>query len=169
MRTLLPLLLTLILQAVVTAIAAIFDLEAVRPEPAIAVIVFAAVRLDPVAGAVVASAIGFTTDLMASAPPGLHMLAFTVLYLGVSSVVGMVGVRSARAAAPLVLAASATTRVMLALILALFAEGGGRAGLVDAQIMAVAIDGLLAVPIWLLLELLYARFAADADLSWRRS
>jgi len=106
---------------------------------------------------------------MCSAPPGLHMLAFTLLYLGTHSVSGTMGVGRVTAAAPLVLAASAATRLVLALTLALFAEGGARVGSWDAQAASVIVDTLIAVPIWLLLEALYRHLVPEADLTWRRS
>ncbi len=166
MRTLLPLLIALVLQAVSTALMALFNFTDLRPEPAIAVIAFTAARLDPLAGVVACSAIGFGTDLMALSPPGLHMLAFTLIYLLARSLSDLTGVTRASGALPAVLLLSAATRLLLTLQLALFTDSDARLGAWDAQLGAVLIDAALALPIWLLLEVLYARYVDDHDPGW---
>lgn len=169
MKSLLPLLVTLVLQSVCMAVAAILGLESVRPDPAIAVIAFAAVRLDPVAAVVAASAIGFCTDLMAVAPLGLHMLAYTVAYLVARVISDVLGVTRTGIAVPLVLGLSFASRVILLLLLVLFADGGARLRVWPAIVPSILIDAAIAVPIWLLLDWLYRRLVPEAEMSWRRA
>lgn len=168
MKTLLPLVVTLILQAVFTALAAVFHIEAVRPEPAIVVLAFLAVRLDPVAGALVASAIGSATDLMALSPLGLHMLAFFLIYLFARLLSEVLGVTRASAALPLVLALSASARLLISMLLLLFADGTARLGSLYAHIAGTIVDALIAVPVWMLLEGLYILLVPADELGWKR-
>lgn len=167
MKTALPVLITLLLQAIFSALAAIFNFEALRIEPAIVVLTFTAVRLDPVAGALVASAIGFSTDLLALSPLGLHMLAFTVIYLVARLLSDVVGVTRPVTALPLIIVLSAANRLLLVLLLVLFADGGARVGLWQAQLPAILLDGIIAVPIWAFLEWLYKRWSPEPEGSWR--
>lgn len=166
MKSLLPLLLTLLLQAVGTALAALLHLEGLRVEPAIAVLAFTAVRLDPLAGLLGASAIGLGTDLMAGAPAGLHMLAFTLVFLLGRGLSELLGVRHGVAALPVALVLSAAARLLLAALLALFGDSGARLADLDGQLAGVALDAALAVPLWYLLEALYRSLAPDLHASW---
>ncbi|MBN2361031.1 MAG: hypothetical protein JXR83_16365 [Deltaproteobacteria bacterium] len=160
-------LISLLLQGLAGSCTAMLHLEAVRPDPAIALVALCAMRLDWIAGAVVASAIGFGTDLMASSPPGLHMLAYTLVFVGARFLAQTLGLHRGAAMILLALAASAASRLVLSLLLALFAEGDGRVGVWNAQLMAVAVDGLLAYPIGLALEPLLRRAAVEAEGSGR--
>lgn len=166
MKTLLPLLVTLLLQSVTTALAALLQLDGLRVEPAIAVLAFAAVRLDPLAGLLGASAIGLGTDLMAGAPAGLHMIAFTLVFLAGRGLSELLGVRHAIAALPLALVLSALARVLLAALLAVFGDAAARLGDLGDGLLGVALDALLAIPLWLALEALYRALAPDLHQSW---
>lgn len=163
MKTFLPVLLTLVLQALVTALAALLNIETVRPEPAFAVIAYTAVRLDPLAGALAASAVGLTTDLMSLSPLGLHMLTLTLLYLLARLAAELFGVARAPTAVPFVLALSLTGRVILGLLLLLFAESSGRLNVWPSHLISVLLDGLITIPVWLLLEQMYARIAVNPE------
>ncbi|MFH1810150.1 MAG: rod shape-determining protein MreD [Pseudomonadota bacterium] len=167
MKTLLPLLVALLAQAVCTALAALLQFEDLRLEPAVAVLTFTAVRLDPLAGALGASAVGLGTDLMAGAPPGLHMLAFTIVYLLARALSEILGVHRGAAALPLALVLSAGMRLLVAALLALVGDAGARVAGLGTQLVALIFDGLIAVPLWFLLERLYGRLADDTLEGWK--
>jgi len=160
-------LVALLLQGLAGSCNAMLHLEAVRPEPAIAVLALAAMRLDWIAGAVVVSAIGFGTDLMAFSPPGLHMLAFTLVFVGAKFLTQLLGLYRGVAVVLVALATSAACRLVLSLLLALFGEGAGRIGLWHAQFLAVGVDGLLAFPIALVVEPLLRRVGAEPETGGR--
>ncbi len=166
MMTAFPWFVALFLQAVSTSMVVVFDLGDLRPAPAIIVVAFTAARLDSLAGVLICSAIGLSTDLMSMSPLGLHMLSFTLVFLAGRWLSGLLSLHGPGGAIPLVLSMGLGSRLLVAAFLGLFSDAGARFSSWSTVLGGVAVDLVLAVPLWLLLEFLYLRLLGDLEESW---
>ena len=169
MKGLLILLLSLLLQGLLSAVAALAGWSDLRVEPGLVILAFSAMAFSPAVGGVIAAILGLSTDLMSLSPLGLHALVFSLVFFVGRAVINWLGLRSASSVLPIVLLMSLLARVLFAGALALFTEQPQPFAHPLVHLLGAFIDALFTLPLWPLLWGLHRWGRADDALlgGWR--
>ena len=160
----------LLLQSVVTAFEALAGFGLLRIEPAIPVLVLAALAGPSLAAALLAGSLGLISDLMSLSPLGLHVLIFSIVFFVARALIDGLGLRNLSAVFLFVFLLSVLARFLLEASLLLFSDQAQAFSDPLVQVVAAFIDALLTIPLWVLWQNFLVN-KDDADISsahWSR-
>lgn len=139
--------LCLLLLSVEVALLPLFDLSVARPDVAVVMVVFLALRAQPLEGAVGSALAGYFVDVLSGQPSGLYVFTAVLVFLVCRLVVPFVEVRSAWGFALVLLGVDALHNLLAYGLLAVATSGNpGRAAMLHAvpkSAMLTAVSALL--------------------------